>query len=749
MEASLFSLFYLAFRLMPFILICYYVVSYVFLQQVDALIFLGGLLLTCLLAFLAGSISFFRDSAMKSNNTICSTIGLAKDKMLSVLPMSTVVYAYALSYLGIPILHYNRNQSNLPILILFPILLFLDILWLYFFGCSSPTNIFAAGVVGMTGGLAYSEIIFQSAYKNQQYNSILTDTAECNMSTSSGFHCVQRTQQEADKLGDAKDMEANLLLNTYKYLGGLVSSGSDELKGVLKQGSAYGSGAVSFMQKTAGTLSTSAKPASNGYMAYPFTLMKGNQIGRTSYQVPSTTVCQSACDADDTCAAFVYDSKEQTCTIHKAIGSQFSVNAGKTTSGATTYYKSPPGFLTVPSTTVPADFVPLNKGSNPTARPGQTTVPNRTQTTVPTNGQKVGSPLECAKLCLDKKGCFGYTFGTQTGMCSLYGKEVNSSLLFAPSTTTDLALLNVIVETETKYKDIAYQSLDPVQSVQECMKACYSNPTCSGFSYNTFDRNNQVCDLKPRMTTSEPNVNFTSYTMPKTFYNTYVNTVYGSSTAASGNVWKTSDPKKMAFDCNADSSCLGFMHNGSQFIRIDSSNLLPTPTSATGTTTYFKQGTDPLAMQNFVPIPQTSLEGGDVDKDAEYTDTTPPSCASLCQANSQCIGFVYDKSTTNCTLKKVLTGQGTQINKGDPNATTYFSQPPGYTASLNKMVPSIPSDDTLTGATPKSCADACSARQSCTGFAYLHGMNQCYLKQGDLSSPTTDKNFILYKRNGS
>jgi hypothetical protein len=673
--------------------------------------------------------------------------------MLSVLPMSTVVYAYALSYLGIPILHYNRNQSNLPILILFPILLFLDILWLYFFGCSSPTNIFAAGVVGMTGGLAYSEIIFQSAYKNQQYNSILTDTDDCNMSTASGFHCVQRTKQKADKLGDANDMEANLLLNTYKYLGGLVSSGSDELQGVLKQGSAYGSGAANFMQKTAGSLSASGKPAANGYTAYPFTLMTGNEYGSKSYQIPSASVCQSSCDASESCAAFVYDSDKQTCSFHKAIGTQFTVNKPKS-STSTTYYKSPPGFLTVPSTTVPSDFVPLNKGSNPTTRPGQTTVPNGTQAP-----SKVGSPLDCASLCLDTSGCFGYTFGTQTGMCSLYGKEVNSSLLFAPSTTTDLALLNVVVETDKNYKDIAYQSLDAVNSVQQCMKACYSNPTCAGFTYNTFDPKNKVCDLKPRMTTQEDNKNFVSYTMPKTFYNTYVSTVYGSTDSTTTttspitvNGWKTSDPITMATQCNSDSSCLGFMKDDqSQFIRIKSSNLLSRPTysSGVGTTisTYFKQGTDPFAINNFLAIPLTSLEGGDVDKDAEFTDTNATSCASLCQANNQCIGFVYDKST-NCTLKKML-GKGTKILKGDPNATTYISQPPGYTATLNKMVPSIPSDMTLNNATPKSCVDACSLRSSCTGFAYLHGTNQCYLKEGDLSKPTEDNNFILYKRNMS
>jgi hypothetical protein len=243
----------------------------------------------------------------------------------------------------------------------------------------------------------------------------------------------------------------------------------------------------------------------------------------------------------------------------------------------------------------------------------------------------------------------------------------------------------------------------------------------------------------------EKNMNFVSYTMPKTFYNTYVNKAYGSLSVSS----EISDPIKIAAQCNVDSSCLGFMYDGSKFYRIDSTNLLSEPISKNGTTTFFKKGTDPLVMQNFVAVPQTSLQGGNVDKDAEYTDMTPPSCASLCQANSQCMGFVYDKSTTKCTLKKVLTGQGSNILKDDTNATTYLSQPPGYKATLNKMVPSIPSDDTLTGATPKSCADACSARQSCTGFVYMQENGQCYLKEGVLPNPSTDKNFILYKRNGS
>jgi len=348
-------------------------------------------------------------------------------------------------------------------------------------------------------------------------------------------------------------------------------------------------------------------------------------------------------------------------------------------------------------------------------------------------------------------GCYGYTFGTQTGMCSLYGKAIHLNT-YVSSTTTDMALFHLTEVSGTNYKDIDLDTIEPAANTGACIQACVSNPACVGFSYNTFDMSNQVCDLKSQMTTPEDNANFTSYFMPKSIYNTHTNSAYGSvgstTTTAPGNstnTWTSSDPISMAAQCDADPSCLGFMYNGSQFCRIDSTNLLATPTTATGTTTYFKQGTDPLAIQQFLPIPQTALQGGNVDKNAVHTGSTVPACASLCQANKQCIGFVFDTSTSTCTLKKIYSGHGTNVLKGDTTATTYISQPSGYTATLNSMVPSVSSDKTLLNTTPNGCADACTANKGCRGFVYIHATNQCYLKK-EISTAKQDNNFILYTR---
>jgi hypothetical protein len=185
--------------MIPFTLVTYFLMSAIFLQDFKSLIFLGGLLLACGLAMflgdtVKGSIIFpfvpnFAKYGLPNSRSVCHTIPLFDSGPASRLPLSTVVYIYTLCYFSIPILHYERHQTNLPILIAFPLLAFLDMAWLYLYGCASAMNIFGAGLVGMVVGLFWSEIIFISNLRQVQYFGILSNNELCALPSRISYRC--------------------------------------------------------------------------------------------------------------------------------------------------------------------------------------------------------------------------------------------------------------------------------------------------------------------------------------------------------------------------------------------------------------------------------------------------------------------------------------------------------------------------------------------------------------------------------
>lgn len=199
MKLHLGNIFYFVFRMIPFVIVSYFLISTIFLQDFKSLIFLFGLGLAVFVAiaagyFVRGSTVFgfvpnFGKMGLPSSKSVCHTIPLFDSGIASKLPLSTVVYIYTLCYLSIPINHYKRDLTNLPTLVVLPILAFLDMVWLYSFGCSSAMNIFGAGLVGMTVGLFWSEIIFVTNLRQVQYFSVLSTNELCALPSRITYKC--------------------------------------------------------------------------------------------------------------------------------------------------------------------------------------------------------------------------------------------------------------------------------------------------------------------------------------------------------------------------------------------------------------------------------------------------------------------------------------------------------------------------------------------------------------------------------
>jgi hypothetical protein len=193
---NLISLFYVAFRLAPFILVCFFTLSSVFNQDLKGFIYLIGLLIACFFAIIIGntSTSFTSETAnheLYGNITkVCNVLNLGKDGPISNLPLSTVVFSYTLFYLVYPISQSGTEMQNLPTIILFPLLIIGDAFWNYNNGCSKPWSVFAAMVVGLVVGIIWALIIYSLKLKNLLYFNSSSNKETCSRPAKQKFRCV-------------------------------------------------------------------------------------------------------------------------------------------------------------------------------------------------------------------------------------------------------------------------------------------------------------------------------------------------------------------------------------------------------------------------------------------------------------------------------------------------------------------------------------------------------------------------------
>jgi hypothetical protein len=189
------NILYLAFRLSPFIVVSFFALQSFLNWDMKGLIYLVGLLFSSFVTLLFSPI-FERitkravDSAdgTSADGTTptepaaeCHMITLGSDKALSSLPLSTGVFSYTFFYLLSLVLNTARNrgtvglnapdfsaanlsvamQENIPMMILFPLLIIVDGIWNIRYNCSNMLAIFISLVISGGMGIAWAMIILK------------------------------------------------------------------------------------------------------------------------------------------------------------------------------------------------------------------------------------------------------------------------------------------------------------------------------------------------------------------------------------------------------------------------------------------------------------------------------------------------------------------------------------------------------------------------------------------------------------
>ena len=180
-DINLFSIIYLAFRLGPFVMVSYFMIYSMFNRDFSSLIFLAGLLMACFIAILIGN-SIPMSFLQLKPDSFCNVIRLGTGEPISKLPLSIVTFVYTFAYFSVPIYKNDTQSENIWFLVLFPVLILFDMIWLYIYGCAGLFTMVAAGAAGIAVALSWGEIVYsldlQVPKSNQHENQSLVSSTD-------------------------------------------------------------------------------------------------------------------------------------------------------------------------------------------------------------------------------------------------------------------------------------------------------------------------------------------------------------------------------------------------------------------------------------------------------------------------------------------------------------------------------------------------------------------------------------------
>ena len=194
---NLLPILYVGFRLTPFIIICFFVLSSMLSSDVRGVIFLGMLLLNCIVAVaIGGLVGYFNDSfnddkIPEDKAAMCNALTIGNGERVSRIPLNINIVSFTYAYLVYILAKYDKVNSNIPFIVFFAILLFSMIMWEVMSSCISPIKAVMAIVVGGGLGVGFSEAIdkWSNNIPGLQFFNNITNDEICKRVSNEVFEC--------------------------------------------------------------------------------------------------------------------------------------------------------------------------------------------------------------------------------------------------------------------------------------------------------------------------------------------------------------------------------------------------------------------------------------------------------------------------------------------------------------------------------------------------------------------------------
>ena len=194
---NLVPLLYVGFRIIPFILVSFFVLSSILKTDVRGVIFLGLLLINCAIVIMFNSLAgdMFKADTKDSSKAMCNALSVGNlNERMSNIPLNINIVAFTGAYLVYLIAKRLQVPTNIHSIVFFTVLLFSMIVWEVLNTCASLLGVFIALLFGISMGIGFCEMLDFLAFKYNIkglhfFTNITNDDDVCKMTNEDLFEC--------------------------------------------------------------------------------------------------------------------------------------------------------------------------------------------------------------------------------------------------------------------------------------------------------------------------------------------------------------------------------------------------------------------------------------------------------------------------------------------------------------------------------------------------------------------------------